>query len=360
MDTQPQSTPERIAASITCVVDSLGNSIPNPGTTQDTVLTLSGSGTADSVIFIYDSDLFLTTASVTINGTWSFGPETVVLGRHAFTVRDEWDGVDSPEWVVTVSVVAVGPEITTIMDAAGNEIPDQGTTDDNSSITVLGTAAPNQQVELFDDPAFIGTLPVDANGSWRFQASNVGLKTYRIFAKGLYGSHPESAVWIFTVRELASGTEDFESLTQHVYLYYQVRVPLPSGLSAISTTTLDNPQDLWAYLSYQPTATPGQKGTLMVGCTTTYGNTVELEFGGLIRRLRFSYYFYQLSPVNAVMRFWDESGRLIDTYPLNVGDHQPVEVTFDRPCLKGEIYAGNVPGSGSSRSSIRFESFQWS
>ncbi|WP_206194721.1 hypothetical protein, partial [Pseudomonas viridiflava] len=70
MDTQPQSTPERVAASITRVVDSLGNSIPNPGTTQDTVMTLSGSGTASSVIFIYDNGVLLTTASVTINGTW--------------------------------------------------------------------------------------------------------------------------------------------------------------------------------------------------------------------------------------------------------------------------------------------------
>ncbi len=102
MDIQPQSNPERIAASITRVVDNLGNTVPNGGTTQDTDLTLSGSGTANSVIFIFDSGVFLTTASVTINGTWSFSPETVVLGRHAFTVRDEWDGVDSPEWVVTV------------------------------------------------------------------------------------------------------------------------------------------------------------------------------------------------------------------------------------------------------------------
>ncbi|WP_122663896.1 hypothetical protein [Pseudomonas viridiflava] len=102
MDIQPQSTPERVAASITRVVDSLGNSIPNPGTTQDTVMTLSGSGTASSVIFIYDNGVLLTTASVTINGTWSFSPETLVLGQHVFTVRDGPGGVDSPEWVVTV------------------------------------------------------------------------------------------------------------------------------------------------------------------------------------------------------------------------------------------------------------------
>ncbi|WP_122663897.1 hypothetical protein [Pseudomonas viridiflava] len=102
MDIQPQSTPERIAASISRIVDSLGNTVLNGGTTQDTDLTLSGSGTASSVIFIYDNGVLLTTASVTINGTWSFSPETLVLGQHVFTVRDGPGDVDSPEWVVTV------------------------------------------------------------------------------------------------------------------------------------------------------------------------------------------------------------------------------------------------------------------
>ncbi|MDU8360625.1 hypothetical protein [Pseudomonas syringae group sp. J309-1] len=198
MDTQPKRTPERIASSISNVVDSQGVTVPNGDTTSDTVLTLSGSGNPSSVVFIFDNGALLTTASVTINGTWRF-TETVVQGQHTFTVRDGLGGVDSPAWVVTVGEAAVTPEITRIEDASGNEIPNGGTTDDNSMIIVYGTASPNQQVELFDYAASAGPVNVDSSGDWRYQAWGLSFKGYSLTAKGLYGSFPESDKWDFTV-----------------------------------------------------------------------------------------------------------------------------------------------------------------
>ncbi len=44
MDIQPHSTPERIESSIDEVTDSQGEPVPHNSTTEDTVLTLTGSG----------------------------------------------------------------------------------------------------------------------------------------------------------------------------------------------------------------------------------------------------------------------------------------------------------------------------
>ncbi|MDU8362609.1 hypothetical protein [Pseudomonas syringae group sp. J309-1] len=199
MDIKPQSTPERIESSITSVTDSQGDPVPPDTITQDTVLTLSGSGKASSIVFIFDDDVLLTPASVTINRTWNF-TETVALGRHVFTVRDELGGVDSPEWGVTVGEATVVPEIIRVVDGSGSEISNGGTTEDGSTISVYGTALPNQQVELFDYTSPVGTAPVDLNGDWMFQAPQVGAKTYSITAKGVYGSFPVSPLaWVFTV-----------------------------------------------------------------------------------------------------------------------------------------------------------------
>ncbi|WP_122663891.1 hypothetical protein [Pseudomonas viridiflava] len=192
---QPQSTPERIAASITRVVDSLGNSIPNPGTTQDTVLTVTGSGTASSVIFIYDSGVLLTTASVTINGTWSFSPETLVLGQHAFTVRDGPGGVDSPEWVVTVSVAAAQPTIDEVVDSSGISIPHDSSTSD-PSITLSGTAEPDAVIEIDDEGASWGATPAP-NGLWSKPLTGLQPGRHEFVAKAV-NSQATSAPWVVT------------------------------------------------------------------------------------------------------------------------------------------------------------------
>jgi len=102
MDIQFQSTPGPLASAITKAVDSLGVDVPNGGTTADTVLTLSGTGTQHTVVYIFDSQTLLRTASVISLGTWEL-TATVELGRHAFTVRDALAGGDSAEWVINVT-----------------------------------------------------------------------------------------------------------------------------------------------------------------------------------------------------------------------------------------------------------------
>ena len=119
MDINVKSARGVMSSSITAVVDSEGTLIPNNTPTEDPVLSLSGIGAASSVVFIFDNGELLTPASVTINGTWTF-TKTVVLGRHAFTVRDTLGGVDSTPWVITVVEAELDLQPPTVTQAPGD------------------------------------------------------------------------------------------------------------------------------------------------------------------------------------------------------------------------------------------------
>ncbi|HEX8540655.1 MAG TPA: hypothetical protein VF671_03025 [Pseudomonas sp.] len=99
MDVTTSTATPLAALSITSVRDSAGTLIPDSTTTQDTELTLSGMGPVGRVVRILDNGNVITTASVTVAGTWEISV-IVALGVHSFTVSV--DGAESPPWVITV------------------------------------------------------------------------------------------------------------------------------------------------------------------------------------------------------------------------------------------------------------------
>ncbi len=197
---------QRVVSSITNVKDSKGAPVTNGESTDDPLLTVSGGGTANSVVFFYDNGDLLTTASVTIDdGTWEL-TDTFGLGRHVFTVRDTLAGVDSPEWVVTVGEVAVKPEITTVTDSKGEVAPD-GTTFD-TTVTLSGTAAANEVVELFQDGALLGDVPVNASSIWTRPVTGLTENRHNFQVRGRYGNSPVSGIRSLTVVASAAPTID--------------------------------------------------------------------------------------------------------------------------------------------------------
>lgn len=82
------------------------------------------------------------------------------------------------------------------------EIPDGSSTVD-TTVTLSGTAAANQTVELFDmfDNATIsrGIAPVDGNELWTRAVTGLADGIHSIIAKGQYGSEPVSPARTFTV-----------------------------------------------------------------------------------------------------------------------------------------------------------------
>ncbi|MCP1475053.1 hypothetical protein ABIA54_000855 [Pseudomonas sp. EB276 TE3739] len=89
------------------------------------------------------------------------------------------------------------PEVTSVKDSMNAEIPHNGGTVD-PVVTLTGTAAPDQQVEIFEGAASKGKYPVDGTGTWRYTASlpSVGTRTFK--AKADYGTGQESVGRTFT------------------------------------------------------------------------------------------------------------------------------------------------------------------
>ncbi|MCQ2998042.1 hypothetical protein NLO95_28395 [Pseudomonas syringae] len=200
MDVDTRFTLPRAEPAITGVVDSQNNPIPNNGTTEDNVLTLSGTGTADTGVIIADNNAPIALALVDEQGEW-MKSVAALEGRHSYTIR-----FSDEAWVVTV-VAALAPVITHVRDSSG-EVVDGGSTFD-TAVTLEGTAAPDQQVEILDRAELLATATA-TDGHWTVDLSSLAFKGYSVQARGLYGSLPESVVRTFNV--IYAG-EDFETGT---------------------------------------------------------------------------------------------------------------------------------------------------
>ena len=200
MDVETHSNLPSVDPAITGIVNSDNQPIPNNGTTVDTVLTLSGIGTADTGVIIADNQTPIALALVNENGEW-VKSVAALEGRHSYTIR-----FSDEAWVVTV-VVAAAPSISSVLDSQG-EVVDGGSTFD-TIVTLEGTAAIDQQVEILDRAQVLATVKA-TGGHWTVELPALSVKGYSLKARGLYGSIPESGVRTFSV--IYEG-EDFETGT---------------------------------------------------------------------------------------------------------------------------------------------------
>ncbi|WP_368543640.1 BapA/Bap/LapF family large adhesin [Enterobacter soli] len=156
IDTDPPATPS--APVITDNVDANTGVIANNGTTNDPRPVLSGTGTAGDTITIYDdyngTKGPVGTATVDINGNWSFQPSTLGQGDHTFTTtaKDEAGNVSASGAPITVTVDTLAPA-----QPSDITINVQGT-------TLSGTAEAGSTVEIRDaNNNLIGTGTADSN-----------------------------------------------------------------------------------------------------------------------------------------------------------------------------------------------------
>ncbi|PYC14432.1 hypothetical protein DMX02_25390 [Pseudomonas jessenii] len=110
----------------------------------------------------------------------------------------EADAIVGPVKTYKVKAVEdVKPEITSMKDSKGAEIVHDGGTVD-PVVTLTGTAAPNQQVEVFEGAASRGKHPVDGTGIWTYTATLTAIGTRTFKAKADYGTGQESVGRTFT------------------------------------------------------------------------------------------------------------------------------------------------------------------
>ena len=185
-----------VSPSITNVADCSDTPIPNGGSTSDTSITLSGTAEANSVVVIYDGPAFKGSASVVSAGTWAKSISDLAAETHRFTARTADGTLISDEWVITTGVVITPVTITGVSDSTG-PVGEGGTTPD-TSVTVNGTAAANELVEIFNDTASLSIVRA-VGGAWTQRLSGLTPGSYRIKVLGLYANNPESAVWSFSI-----------------------------------------------------------------------------------------------------------------------------------------------------------------
>jgi hypothetical protein len=93
------------------------------------------------------------------------------------------------------------PEITSVKDPNGKEIPNGNfISDDNVILT--GNATQGLNVEIFDRATSIGIVKVNASGLWSTPVSDLTIGPHSLTAKGLYEGNPISAARIFTVASI--------------------------------------------------------------------------------------------------------------------------------------------------------------
>ncbi|MCU6668731.1 Ig-like domain-containing protein [Enterobacteriaceae bacterium H4N4] len=171
---------------IPLVVDNVSDitgPIGNNGATNDTRPVLSGTGTPDDVISIYDQtpaggNEKVGQVIVDVNGNWSWRPETALdEGSHSFTVTatDKAGNISQTSDSITVTVDSQVPEIPTITSVDDNVGPVTGTIDPGSSTnnttpTVTGSGESGTTVILYSNGVEVGRGLV-VNGEWTIDTS---------------------------------------------------------------------------------------------------------------------------------------------------------------------------------------------
>lgn len=193
---------------ITGVEDSKGGSLPNPGTTSDTELTLSGDGTPSSVVAFLDNGSPVGTASVTTNGTWEKSV-TAELGRHEFGVRE--GATNWQSWVITVEAEVALPPTIDRVNGSWWDVDNGGFTPD-TTVTLYGTGTPGY-VDIYDGTTYMGSVPVNGN-AWSYTATGLQVRAHGFTARNSI-ENTVSGEWRFDVI-LVERQEHFRELSNQV------------------------------------------------------------------------------------------------------------------------------------------------
>lgn len=185
-----------IFPSIDSVVDSRGE-VPDGGATVDTTLTLSGEGSANEQVEVFDGNDSLGTSPVSPAGLWTLRLEKLPTKVYGIRARALY-GAGEESAVRTFTVYEeIKPSITSVQDSDG-EVAQGGSTV-HEQVSLAGKASINQRIELFDGSRSLGELPVDASGNWRHDMPGLERRAYSLTAKALYGAGLVSDARTFTV-----------------------------------------------------------------------------------------------------------------------------------------------------------------
>jgi hypothetical protein len=193
-----------LTPTITQVVDSNGL-VSNGGATVETSVTITGQGSPDQQIELFDGNASKGTARTNSAGTWSLTVSGLAVASHPFKAKALYGTQpESTVWTVIVAT-AVTPTITSIKDSKNVEIPPNGFTVD-TSVVLTGSANANLEVEIFDGATSQGKVRANAGGQWTLSLTGLSVAAHAMKARADYGNNPESPVRTFTVTAVVSPT----------------------------------------------------------------------------------------------------------------------------------------------------------
>ncbi len=171
IDTDAPNTP-----AVPVVTDNVSQGtgpVADNGNTNDPRPVLSGTGTPDDVIIIYDTvngaaNGEVGRVTVGADGNWSWRPaENIDEGSHVFTTAasDAAGNVSAPSAPITVNVDTSVPDVPNIVTAGG--VNDGGATGVNTPL-ISGTGTQGDTVIIYNNGVEIGRVPVVESGIWNF------------------------------------------------------------------------------------------------------------------------------------------------------------------------------------------------
>jgi len=274
--------------------------VADGGNTNDPRPVLSGTGTPDDVIIIYDTvngaaNAEVGRVTVGADGNWSWRPaENIAEGSHIFTTAasDAAGNVSAPSAPITVNVDTDVPDVPNIITVGG--VNDGGATGVNTPL-ISGTGTEGDTVIIYNNGVEIVRVPVEENGVWNYvpdaplPEGPLNLTVASTDAAGnVSATGPVFTVTIDTVAPTAPQIDDIEGSTLvNNVLYSADNTPTISGTTepgstvtvyideAIAGTATVAPDGTWTFTPADGNALGDATHTIRVVAQDAAGNTTS-------------------------------------------------------------------------------------
>lgn len=244
------------SSALTVTVDTVAPKAPvivSSAPASNNAYLLKGTAEANSSLEVFDGTTQIGTVTTNSTGAWSFTTASLANGNHSFAAK-AMDvagniGVASAAVPVTIGASAQGaPAIVSFSPDSG--VVGDGITNNNTP-TLVGTAAANSTVTVFDGSTKIGTATANSNGAWTFTATKL-----------TDGNHS------FTAIDTVSGTTSAASSS----LSITVDTAAPAAPTLVSDSIVNTNHVLLSGTAQANTNITVYDGTTTVGTTTTGSN----------------------------------------------------------------------------------------
>jgi large repetitive protein len=245
IDTVAPDAPD--APTVTDNVSQITGEVIDGGSTNDSRPVLSGTGTANDVIIIYDSvdgapKEEVGRVTVGADGNWSWRPDSAIdEGSHAFTTTetDEAGNISDPSVPVTIIVDTDAPDTPAI--TAGSVASGGSTTD--TTPTISGTGVTGDTVIIYNNGVEVDRVPV-TNGTWSYTSPAVtpdGALNLTVAAVDAAGNvSATSPVYTITVDTVPPGAPQIDAISGSTLvqgvLYTNDNTPVLTGKTEPGST----------------------------------------------------------------------------------------------------------------------------